>query len=292
MIDRPEGDLHVLDAANSIAAEFVRARLTAASLAEYPGTVPASLAEAYACQDVAIGCWPDRICGWKVARIPRSWQAQFHEERLVGPIFRRNFHTSDADHSSSAGESTACQIFQDGFAAIEVEIGIVMGRAPPADKTQWTVAEAAELVERICIGAEIASSPLATLNDLGPGAVISDFGNNWGAIAGASIPDWRTRPRQIQCGAFINERSVGQAAVNFPDDALAAFAFALGKAARRGRPLRAGAYISTGMITGVHPLRVGDRARLTFEDCGEIICHAVQATPWLPESAQPLERRA
>jgi 2-keto-4-pentenoate hydratase len=285
MINRPEGDLHVQEAANRIAGEFVRARLTAASLPDYPGTLPTNLTEAYACQDVAIGCWPDRICGWKVARVPRTWQQQFTEERLVGPIFKRNFQRA------AAGESNACQIFNDGFAAIEVEIGIFMGPAPPPDKTDWTVSEAAALVEHICLGAEIASSPLATLNDLGPGAVISDFGNNWGAIAGMPIADWRT-PRKIQCEAFVNGKSVGQGSVDFPDVPLAAFAFALGKAARRGRPLRAGAYISTGMITGVHLLRVDDHARLVFQDCGEILCHAVAATPWLPESAPVCEQRA
>jgi 2-keto-4-pentenoate hydratase len=275
MIDRPEGELHV-PVVNGVAAEFVRARLTAVSLAEYPGKLPADLAEAYACQDVAIGCWPDRIRGWKVARIARNLQEQFAEERLVGPIFKRNFHRA------VVGESSACQIFNGGFAAVEVEIGIFMGPAPPADKTEWAIAEAAELVDRICIGAEIASSPLATLNDLGPGAVISDFGNNWGAIAGESIADWRT-PRQIECEAFVNDQSVGRGSVDFPEAPLAAFAFALGKAARRGRPLRAGTYISTGMITGVHQVRVGDRARLSFTGCGEILCHTVAATPWLPE---------
>jgi 2-keto-4-pentenoate hydratase len=276
MSERPEGELHVQQAANGIAGEFVRARLTAMSLAVYPGTLPTDLAEAYACQDVAIGCWPDRIWGWKVARIAGALQEQFGEERLVGPIFKRNFHRS------IMGQSNACQIFNGGFAAVEVEIGIFMGPAPPADKMQWTPAEAAELVDRLCIGVEIASSPLATLNDLGPAAVISDFGNNWGAIAGEPIADWRT-PRQIECEAFINDQSVGRGSVNFPEAPLAAFAFALGKAAQRGRPLRAGAYISTGMVTGVHEVRVGDRARLTFGGCGEILCHAVPATPWLPE---------
>jgi 2-keto-4-pentenoate hydratase len=80
--------------------------------------------------------------------------------------------------------------------------------------------------------------------------------------------------------------------VDFPNVPLAAFAFALGKAARRGRPLRAGAYVSTGMITGVHTMRIGDRARVTFNGCGEILCHAAPATPWLPEAEEPAERRA
>jgi 2-keto-4-pentenoate hydratase len=287
MIDRPEGELHVPDQANSIAAEFVRSRLTAVSLSAYPGAVPVTLDDAYACQDVAIGCWPDRICGWKVARISPEWRASFPEERLIGPIFRRNFG------QVGAGESIVAEVFEGGFAAVEVEIGIFMGPAPPADKTEWTVAEAAELVDQMCIGVEIASSPLATLNDLGPGAVISDFGNNWGAIAGTTIADWRTHPRPLKCEAFVNERSVGRGSVDFPNAPLAAFAFALSKAARRGRPLRAGAYISTGMITGVHHVRSGDRARLTFAGCGELHCRVVAAAPWVPESvAESDERRA
>jgi 2-keto-4-pentenoate hydratase/2-oxohepta-3-ene-1,7-dioic acid hydratase in catechol pathway len=57
--------------------------------------------------------------------------------------------------------------------------------------------------------------------------------------------------------------------------------------------LRAGAYISTGMITGVHHVRSGDRARLTFAGCGEILCRIVGASPWVPDTAmQPTEQRA
>jgi 2-keto-4-pentenoate hydratase len=51
--------------------------------------------------------------------------------------------------------------------------------------------------------------------------------------------------------------------------------FALNKCAELGRPLRAGDVISTGAITGVHDIKVGQRSRLVFEGCGEVECRAV-----------------
>jgi len=133
----------------------------------------------------------------------------------------------------------------------------------------------------LCIGVEIASSPLATINDLGPGAVISDFGNNWGGIAGPAIANWRTR-RSLQVTTRIEDRVVGTASIDIPTTPLAAFAFALGKAARLGRPLRTGQYISTGMITGVHDIRLGQQSRVSFGergDVGEILCRIVRQQP-------------
>ena len=59
--------------------------------------------------------------------------------------------------------------------------------------------------------------------------------------------------------------------------ALGALAFTLGKCAKRGRPLRAGDVISTGMITGVHDIRPGQGSRHVFEDCGEVLCSARRA---------------
>ena len=82
------------------------------------------------------------------------------------------------------GEVVERPVFDGGFAAVEAELVIRVGADAPADKTDWTIDEAHRFVGELCIGIEVASSPLATLNDLGPGAVISDFGNNWGIVVG------------------------------------------------------------------------------------------------------------
>ena len=44
---------------DAIAEQFVRARLDATALPDFPGSIPATLNTAYAYQDRAIALWPD-----------------------------------------------------------------------------------------------------------------------------------------------------------------------------------------------------------------------------------------
>jgi len=257
---------------NDIVERFVAARLSARALQSYPGIVPIDSAAAYACQEAAIRLWPEPVAGWKVARIPPSWAHQFPEPRLNGPVFGRNVHVV------ATQQAAQCPIFEGGFAAVETEIVIRVGRDAPAEKTEWTIEESLPFIGSVHIGIEVASSPLATLNDLGAGAVISDFGNNWGVVVGAEIKEWRSI-QSIECGAFIDGVQVGAKPVFMEQGPLSAFAFTLGKCAARGRPLRAGVWITTGMITGVHDIRIGHTSRHTFAQYGEVCCQAIRATP-------------
>lgn len=255
-----------------IAEQFVRARLAARALPEYPGTLPPTLETAYRCQDLALERWPDPVAGWKVARIAPAQQTQYSEERLIGPVLAPNVYVG------APGRSVDCPVFEGGFAAVEAEIVICVGRDAPRDKLDWTIDEAAELVGELCIGIEIASSPLATLNDLGAGAVISDFGNNWGVVVGTAVSDWRGL-YEITARSYIDDEFVGRGVTALRQGPLGALAFTLAKCARRGRPLQAGAVITTGMITGVHDIRPGQRSSHVFEGLGEVGCRVVRAMP-------------
>jgi 2-keto-4-pentenoate hydratase len=257
---------------SGIAASFVRARLMARPLSDYPGAVPTDTVAAYACQEAAIAAWPDEVVGWKVARISKEWADKFSEPRLNGPVFSRNVHIA-------RGAIPACPIFEGGFAAVESEIVIRVGNDAPASKITWSIAEANEFIGGMYIGIEVASSPLATLNDFGPGAVMTDFGNNWGVVVGDEILDWRNIDA-ISCEAFIDGQPVGAKPVSIEQGPLSAFAFTLGKCAARGRPLKAGAWITTGMITGVHDIRIGQQSRHVFAGYGEVGCRAVRAVPF------------
>lgn len=259
-----------------IAEQFVRARLAGQSLPQYPGTVPGTLADAYRCQEFAIDRWPDAVVGWKVARIREAFAKQFPEERLVGPVFQRNLRWA------RAGEVVDCPVIDGGFAAVEAEIVLRVSDDAPPGKKSWSLDEAAELVRGFHLGVEIASSPLATLNDLGPGAVISDFGNNWGVVVGSAVGEWRSI-EEIIALSFVDDSFAGRGTAFVRQGALGALAFALGKCAERGRPLRAGDIISTGAITGVHSVRVGQQSRHVFEGCGEVECHVVRAGAYLPD---------
>jgi 2-keto-4-pentenoate hydratase len=93
------------------------------------------------------------------------------------------------------------------------------------------------------------------------------------------VPDWRALAEStLSCETFIDEHSVGRgsAAAVRP---LGALALALGRSARRGRPLRAGQLVSTGASTGIHDIRAGQSARIDFGPYGDIRCRAVPAVP-------------
>jgi len=259
---------------------FVQARLAGRALDAFPGTLPPDLVTAYRCQSAALQRWPDDVAGWKVARIPPPWAAQYTEGRLIGPVFQRNVYRP------ATGATAECPVFVGGFAAVEAEIGVHVKIDAAAGRTDWNASSAIELVGAMCIGVEVASSPLATLNDLGSGAVVADFGNNWGVIIGADVSDWQSHAADIQVATSIDGKLVGRGSVALQATPLEALAFAANKAASLGRPLRAGAYISTGMITGVHDIFVGQSAHLVFEGCGELRCRMTAAGPLvaMPES--------
>ena len=252
---------------------FTSARLEGRSLSAFPGTAPQNLVDAYRYQEAALAAWPDPVAGWKVARVAPQWRNAFTEERIIGPAFSPNIRF--------AGTALApeCPIFSGGFGAVEAEIVVIVGADAPPTKTDWTVDEAAKLVGSMHIGIEIASSPLLTLNDLGPGAIITDFGNNWGIVVGPVIAQW-PELREIAAESFIDDVSVGTGKVDIVNGPLGALAFTLRNTALRGRALRAGDVITTGMITGVHDIRIGERSRHVFSGYGEVGCRIVRANEY------------
>lgn len=265
---------HAADPA-AIAAAFVGARRAARALPDFPGRVPASLAAGYAVQDQAIARWPDTLVGWKVGYIAPARRDASGEDRLVGPIFSR------AVWPLADGGTLDVPVFAGGFAAVEAEYVFVLAADAPPDRLAWDEDAAAALVGSLHIGIETAGSPLATINQLGPTVVVSDFGNNHGLVLGPEIPDWRARSAaSLRCATSIEGRLVGEGGADaVPGGLLAAFAFALGRCARRGLPLRRGMLVSTGAATGIHDILPGESARIDFAGDGVLACRAVAATP-------------
>ena len=235
------------------------------------------MAAGYAVQDAAIGLWQDNIAGWKVGLVPPAEQARLGTNRLSGPIFSRKVTRSGAVPTHLAA-------IQGGFAAIEVELVAAIGVDAEPGKTQWTVEEAAAMVGSWYLGVEFAASPLATINDLGATVVISDFGNNNGLIVGQRLDAaLLSDPSKLQCRASIDGREVGQAsAAAIPGGPVEAVRFLLGHLAARGRPLRAGQWVSTGAVTGVHQILPGQNGSAELIGRGRIevtIGVATQSSP-------------
>jgi 2-keto-4-pentenoate hydratase len=255
---------HSYDLATT-AASLVGARLAGKALRAFPGPLPADARAAYACQDEAIELWPDAIAGWKVGLVAADLARAWGEDRVTGPIFAGSVRRSN-------GAPTPFPVFLGGFAAVEAEFVLVVARDAPADKTEWTVAEARDMVRAVHVGIETAGSPLATINDLGPAAIVADFGNNAGLILGPELKGWREQPLDTwRCESFVDGASVGSGHAGLlPGGVFESLRFLLARNARRGRPLRAGDLISAGAVTGVHTIAAGQSARVAFAGGGEI----------------------
>jgi len=262
-------------APRDIAEKFVAARLLAHALADYPGTVPPDLEAAYRIQDQAIDLWPDTLRGWKVGRIPPTLEQDFGCDRLAGPIFSRMIR------HATAGTAEHMPVFSGGFAAVEAEFVAVIRVDAEPDKLVWSRDEAESMIGELRIGLEVASSPLAAINDLGPAVTASDFGNNAGLIVGAAIAEWRQRqPETLTCRAYVDGKPVGEGgAFRLTGGVVRSVQFILELAAKRGRPLSAGDVIATGQTSGIHEVAPGQTARIEFGDGndGELSCHLEQA---------------
>ncbi len=256
-----------------VAKAFVEARRRAEALSAYPGDKPDDLAAAYQIQDRALALDGRTVAGWKVGRINPPLDAQFGRNRLAGPTF------VDTVIPGEDGAEPDMPIYAGGFAAVEAEFMLHVREGwsvPPADH-----AAAAALIDEVRIGIEIASSPYAGINTDGPLVTISDFGNNSGLVLGPRIADWTTRDlNAITVTMVLDGVQIGQAsAATMLDGPFGAVCFLLGNLAERGIGIGEPLWISTGAVTGVHEVTLGQRAAAFFDGIGSVRCRIGAMTP-------------
>lgn len=239
---------------------LVDARLNARPLPEFPGPLPDSLEQAYAIQSASIERWPDKVAGWKVAKLPPNDRSRFTDERLAGPIFKSSIN------SVKNGSCLTVPVFEGGFAAVEAEIVLELGVAVPPSQRDYSDDELAGLLSSVYCGAEIASSPMALVNDLGATSTASDFGSNAGIVVGPEIADWRSRLGDpMPATVTVDDVEVGHAdAVTIAEIPLQALRFLINLSASRGIDLPAGTLISSGALTGVHKVQLSSAARVEY----------------------------
>jgi 2-keto-4-pentenoate hydratase len=240
------------------AAELVAARREGRSLTGFPGVVPASMAEAYQIQELAMSRWQDSLVGWKIGYISPDRRTAGDPDRLVGPIWRQQCHLGE-QHMSA----TEVGIFASGFAAVEAELVIRLGQDLPAhDGGGWTAQEAADLEQHLLVGIEVASSPIPDINSLGPTVIAADFGNNNGLVLGSVLADW-AGGTLVQLACYVDGQLIGEGSdENLPGGIHHGLATALNILASRGQPVRAGMVFATGAITGIHPIGPGQHCRV------------------------------
>ncbi|WP_068093289.1 2-keto-4-pentenoate hydratase [Novosphingobium rosa] len=258
-----------------IAARFVAARRAAQGLSRWPAGLPRTLDEAYGIQSSAQAAWSARAGGVKVGRVLGAWEDALRVDRFIGPI------SADTIRHVGAGEIGCFPVIDGGTALLECEIVVVLGQDAPDARSLGErpvlPSEIRSLTAGLHIGIEIAGSPMADINALGPLASIACFGNNNGALVGPAIAGWQDMDlTQIPCVASIDGIEVGRGDTSrLPGGIWQALAFAATQAARLGCPLRAGDVVCTGALTGMHPIGPGARARADFGPLGQVDCLTV-----------------
>lgn len=260
---------------SDIAAALVQARHDAAALAAYPGALPEGLADAYAMQAEVSRLWNERIVGWKIGRITGEAEQRLSKNRFIGPVF------ASTVSQASSGASMAFRVIPGGTAALESEIVAALGQDVAPERTQWRRDEVKALISDLHIAIEVAGSPVPDINDLSPLASIAAFGNNLALIVGPAIPEWRDLDVDgISCRTTIAGNVAGEAlAGEIPGGPLEAIAFALNQAAELGITLPRGTLLSTGAITGVHSIALGQDADADFGPHGRLRCETVALQP-------------
>jgi 2-keto-4-pentenoate hydratase len=258
-----------------IAKAFVAARQEARALEAFPGTVPSDLATAYQVQEAVLALQTRPVAGWKIAAIRPEFRDRYTADRLVGPVLAGTIQ------EVADGATIETGVYAGGFAAVEAEFAFRMARDLPLRDRPYDADEVADAVQSMHIAMEIASSPLAALSDLGPGAVIADHGNNAGLVIGPEVPDWRRRdPASMKIRTIIDGTVVGEgSAASVPGGPVAALLFLVNQLATRGRIVAAGGYVSTGATTGVHKVRIGMKALADFGELGAFTAATVPIKP-------------
>jgi 2-keto-4-pentenoate hydratase len=248
------------DYVRNVAAAFVHARRAGSGIASYPGRPPQDLDAAYRIQDAAIGLDGRQVVGWKVGRINSPDDVRYACNRLSGPIFAGTMV------SAAPAETPPMPVFAAGFAAAEAELVLhdVGTRA---------------IVDKVRLGIEIASSPYPGINDDGPAVTTSDFGNNYGLVVGPDLSNWRDLDLSaIRVRTSIGGTPVGEGtAATMLDGPFGAVRFLLANLVGRGIDCSQGLWVSTGAITGVHPVAPGQIVTATFGELGEVGCRITPA---------------
>jgi 2-keto-4-pentenoate hydratase len=252
---------------DQISASFREARLASKAVATYPGNeIPKDLDTAYRIQETSISAWADTVSGWKVAVIQPAWREAFPAERLAGPIFSKTVWVAGK-------EPVQVPVIENGYAAVEAEFAIRISHEIPAATRFNDPVQLLPYIEGVYAAIELAASPLASLSSLGPGAVISDFGNNSGLVVGSKLPmDVLTNPSKISTATQVNEEVVGSGGADrVPGGPLSALLFLVESLGKRGRTLGAGDWVSTGATTGIHQVKAGDRIKVSFGEEHQIL---------------------
>lgn len=244
----------------TISNALLTARKTRTPLADFPGELPATLDDAYAIQKMSMDNDGDTVAGWKVGGVAPDMVDRWKATRMAGPAFARSIQTC------KTGDTIVNPIYRGGFAAVEAEYVAVLGELPDRDVT---LDDMDAVITSLHIGVEVAASPLKDINDIGPGAIVSDFGNNAGIIVGPEI-DKATDFTKHDVSVTIDGVLAGKKPSGLGDKGPhGAIVFLINHLRSKNIDIPVGTLVTTGAVSGVHSADDGSRSHVVFEGLGD-----------------------
>ncbi len=224
---------------------------------------PASLQEGYQIQDRFVVQSADRVAGFKVGATSARAQAFLDVEGpFAGSVLSSDMHDSPA--ALSAGRFC--------FRLIEPEFALRLGRDLPPRDTPYAREEVADAIDSLHPAIEVVTSGLQDWHRQGAPSLVADNGVDGALILGPPRRDWRdfdlpNHPVTLTVNGTVVGRGVGANALGDP---LIALTWLVNHQASRGRGVKSGEVVSTGVVTEFLELDAGDEAVADFGALGEV----------------------
>lgn len=218
--------------------------------------VPSSIDAAYRVNaDVAAALGWEPL-GWKIAATTEAVRAKLKSD---GPIYGRTFRRFRMDSPARLAMSTLLDPL------VECEFFCTLGRDLPARDSAWTMTDIVDAVATVHAGIEVAECrfPSRALPPLP--AILADGSASGRYVFGGEIADWRHGLADVEVRLEVDGREIRRGkGADVMGDPLRPLLWLAEERRRFGDGLTAGETISTGSMTGMLPIRAGQRVRARF----------------------------
>jgi 2-keto-4-pentenoate hydratase len=239
------------------------ARLSGEKLKSYPGSVPASMAEAFAIQSAVRATLGWTHAGWKIGCTSERAQKALHTDGpFPGPLYRERLFPAGAHVETLASNSRTT----------EPEVAFTMAGDLPARVKAWSVDEVLDAVATVHPSIEIVNPRLPKgFNDVVEWYV-ADGGLSHALVLGPGVKplrraDYARITNRVSLNGAGKYSGIASNALGGPELALTWLANNL--IAKR-LFLREGDVVTTGVITEVFDTSIGDHVKASYDLIGEV----------------------
>lgn len=242
-----------------LADRLAQARRQVRQIEALPGDlVPQTMDEAYAVN----GMVADRLgwepLGWKIAGTTAEVRQKL---RLEAPIYGRTFRRFACQSPARLRRSELLDPL------VECEFFVTLAKDLRPRPEPWSMADIVDAIGTVHAGIEVAECrfPSVALPPLP--AILADGSASGRYVFGSEISEWRdgraAAPVTLEVDGTIRRRGTG---ADVMGDPLRPLLWLAEERRRWGYGLRAGETVSTGSMTGMLPIRAGQKVRALFGD--------------------------